>query len=125
MVEPGAGGAERRRSSRLPCRSRRVGTHLLSVDDPTLGELRVLAVPRRRRHRTWLLIARTEELGNTAGRAVLRASSSWSPCSPSACGLLVWFGVGRALRPVEAIRASVGDITEHHLCSPRARPRHR
>ena len=91
------------------------GTHLLSVDDPELGELRVLAVPRGADDQYWLLIARSEELGNTAGRAVLRAVFVLVPVLTLGVGLLVWFGVGRALRPVESIRSSVGDITEHHL----------
>jgi signal transduction histidine kinase len=91
------------------------GTHLLSVDDPALGELRVLAVPRGSNDQYWLLIARSEELGNTAGRAVLRAVFVLVPVLTLGLGLLVWFGVGRALQPVESIRSSVGDITEHHL----------
>lgn len=91
------------------------GTHLLSVDDPALGELRVLAVPRRTTGDEWLLIARSEELANTAGRAVLRAVLALVPLLTLGVGVLVWFGVGRALRPVESIRSSVGDITEHHL----------
>lgn len=90
------------------------GTHLLSVDNAALGELRVIAVPRDSGDE-WLLIARSEELGNTAGRAVLRAVIVLVPLLTLGLGFLVWFGVGRALRPVESIRASVGDITEHHL----------
>ena len=90
------------------------GTHLLSVDHAALGELRVIAVPRAGGSE-WLLVARSEELGNTAGRAVLRAVVVLVPLLTLGLGFLVWFGVGRALRPVESIRASVGDITEHHL----------
>jgi signal transduction histidine kinase len=90
------------------------GTHLLSVDNPALGELRVIAVPRSGGGE-WLLIARSEELGNTAGRAVLRAVIILVPLLTLGLGFVVWFGVGRALRPVESIRSSVGDITEHHL----------
>lgn len=90
------------------------GTHLLSVDDAALGELRIIAVPREG-GREWLLVARSEELGNTAGRAVLRAVLVLVPLLTLGLGFVVWFGVGRALRPVESIRSSVGDITEHHL----------
>lgn len=90
------------------------GTHLLSVDNAALGELRIIAVPRGGGDE-WLLIARSEELGNTAARAVLRAVIVLVPLLTLGLGFIVWFGVGRALRPVESIRSTVGDITEHHL----------
>jgi signal transduction histidine kinase len=60
-------------------------------------------------------VARSEELALTAGRTVIRAVVVLVPLLTLGVGFLVWFGVGRALRPVESIRTSVGEITEHHL----------
>jgi signal transduction histidine kinase len=91
------------------------GTQIVSVDDPVLGELRVLAVPHGDGDDRWLLIARSEELAVTAARSVLRGVVILVPLLSVGVGLIVWFGVGRALRPVESIRSTVGDITEHHL----------
>jgi signal transduction histidine kinase len=115
---PAAGGeaAAPILSSPLPFEPRS-GTHLLSVDDPALGELRVMAMPAGPDGDHWLLVARSEELALTAGRAVLRAAFVLVPLLTLGVGFLVWFGVGRALRPVESIRTTVGEITEHHLAT--------
>jgi signal transduction histidine kinase len=91
------------------------GSHLLSIDDPALGDLRVLATPFPEDGEQWLVIARSEDLVAAAERAVVRALMVGIPVLVAGVGCLVWFGVGRALRPVDDISAAVGEISARHL----------
>jgi signal transduction histidine kinase len=91
------------------------GSHLLSIDDPALGDLRVLATPFPEDGEQWLVIARSEDLVAAAERAVVRALLVGIPVLVAGVGCLVWFGVGRALRPVDDIRAAVAEISARHL----------
>jgi signal transduction histidine kinase len=91
------------------------GSHQLSVDDPALGELRVLAVPFGPADEQWLVVARSDTLVTTGGRAVVRALLVGVPALVVGLGLVVYLGVGRALRPVDDIRDSVARITDRRL----------
>ncbi len=91
------------------------GPHTVTVHHPDLGELRVRATPFGPDRQQWLVVARSQELATTARRAVVRAELVGVPLLTLGLGVVVWLGVGRALRPVEDIRATVGEITERHL----------
>jgi signal transduction histidine kinase len=90
------------------------GRHVLSVDDPALGSLRLLAQPIRD-DGSWLVVARSDDLVAGANRSVVRALVVGVPVLTAGLGVLVWLGVGRALRPVEDMRRTVADISERHL----------
>ena len=90
------------------------GTRTVSVDDPELGELRVQTTPIGEQGR-WLVVARSEAQLLQSVRAVRWSLLVLVPLVTGGLGLVVWLGVGRALRPIDTMRTSVGEITERNL----------
>ena len=92
----------------------RAGTRTSSVDDPELGEMRVQTTPIGGQGR-WLVVARSEAQLQQSVRVVRWSLLVLVPVITGGLGLVVWTGVGRALRPIDTMRTSVGEITERNL----------
>lgn len=90
------------------------GARTLSIDDPDLGEIRVRATPIGDQGR-WLLVARSEAQLQQSIRAVRGALLVLVPLITGVLALVVWLGVGRALRPIEAMRSTVSGISDRDL----------
>ncbi len=90
------------------------GTQTFSVDDPDLGELRVAVTPIGGQGR-WLVVARSEAQLRQSVRVVRWSLLVLVPLITGGLGLVVWIGVGRALRPIDTMRTSVGEITDRNL----------
>ena len=91
------------------------GPHFFGIENPFGdGTLRVVATPYGPNGDQWLVAARSDELVVAAGRSVVRAELVGVPLLTVALAIVVWFGVGRALKPVEGIRSTVSQITERH-----------
>ena len=87
----------------------------VTVVHPDLGRMRVWATALDGRSAPWVVVGRSiEQLDGSV--ASLRATLVVVvPLLALAVGALTWLVVGRALRPVEAIRSTVSEITEHDL----------
>jgi signal transduction histidine kinase len=85
-----------------------------SVDDPDLGELRVRATPVGEQGR-WLVVARSEAELLQSLQAVRRALFVLVPLITGGVAVVVWVGVGRAFRPIDAMRETVSEISDRNL----------
>jgi signal transduction histidine kinase len=95
-----------------PGRARTV--HDLPLGDQ--GEYRVVAEAATRDDQTFtVLVARTLEPVEEGRRAIVAALAAGVPLLVLIVAGTTWIVTGRALRPVEAIREQVGDITDGHL----------
>lgn len=89
------------------------GVHTLTVTEPGLGDLRVRATPLDGGR--WLVVARSQDQANGAVRTVTRSLIVIVPLITGGLALVVWWGVGRALRPIDAMSSTVDQITEEDL----------
>ena len=112
----GGDGAAPLLGSPLPFDPSSTSRQYLSIDDPVLGSLRVLAQPFDD-DGSWLVVARSDELVAGAARAALRAVVLGVPLLTLGLGVVVWIVVGRALSPVDDMRESVEEITARRLDS--------
>ncbi len=87
-----------------------------SVTLPEVGALRVLAEPNERRASA-LLVGRPIGQVNDAVASLKRLMLTAIPVIAALLGGLIWWVVGRSLRPVEDVRRTVGAISENDLTS--------
>ena len=87
----------------------------LTVNDPKLGRLRVWATPLRGVDGTWIVIGRSTEQLHQSTESLRVTLLVAVPLLTLTLAALIWTVVGRSLRPVETIRATVNEISEHDL----------
>lgn len=92
----------------------RGGRQLSTVEIPGGGTFRVLAEPFEEPP-VVLLIGRPAGQVGEATSSLARLLVFGIPLLTAALGLLIWIVVGRALRPVEAVRAEVDEISDEDL----------
>jgi|tagenome__1003787_1003787.scaffolds.fasta_scaffold20830825_2 signal transduction histidine kinase len=97
-------------------------TQVIDRTDPLLDQVRVSVSPSPSGADQWLVIARSTEQIHQSTRDLERTLLIVVPMLIALVAALVWVVVGRALRPVEAIRHSVRDITSRDLSQRVARP---
>ncbi|QXC59305.1 HAMP domain-containing histidine kinase [Aquihabitans sp. G128] len=87
----------------------------LSVDHPDLGPLQVHYTPLKGTSGPWIVVARSSEQLDRSIHSLRNTLLAVVPLLTLVFGALIWVVVGRALRPVEAIRSTVSEITERDL----------
>jgi len=88
---------------------------IMTTSDPALGELRVLVVAAPTNPDLRLVLARSAAGVADVHDRLVRLLAALVVVGSALAGALVWFVVGRALRPVEAMRATVDRIDDHDL----------
>ena len=90
----------------------------LTVQRPDLGRLRVWFIPlddAGDAGEPWIVVARSVDQLHRSTESLRATLLVVVPLLTSVLGGLIWLVVGRALRPVEVIRATVSEITERDL----------
>lgn len=92
----------------------RPGPRALTLHDAELGRMRVWVEPLDGTD-AWIVVARSTDQLQQSTDSLRDTLLVVVPVLTLVLGSLIWVVVGRALRPVEAIRATVDEITEHDL----------
>lgn len=87
----------------------------VTVHHPELGRVRAWTMPLEGRSAPWIVVGRSTEQLHRSTQSLRTTLFVVVPLLTVALGVLIWLVVGRALRPVERIRASVSEITERDL----------
>ena len=88
---------------------------LVNRHDRTLGELRVLARPAPTSSRVTLVVARSADSVSDMRASLFRLLVMMVAAGSVLLGWVIWIVVGRALRPVDVMRRTVGSISERDL----------
>jgi len=86
-----------------------------TVHHPELGRMRAWTMPLEGRSAPWIVVGRSTEQLHRSTQSLRATLYVVVPLLTVVLGVLIWLVVGRALRPVERIRASVSEITERDL----------
>lgn len=87
----------------------------LTVQDADAGSVRVRFTALQGTSAPWIVVGRSTDQLDRSVESLRASLLVVVPALTLAVGALTWLVVGRALRPVEAIRSSVSAITEHDL----------
>jgi len=90
-------------------------TTALTIDDPTLGQMRVWVTPLVGDAAPWIVVARSTDPVQRSTDSLRATLAVVVPLLTLVLGGLIWLVVGRSLRPVEQIRSTVSEITERDL----------
>ncbi len=88
---------------------------IFSRTDPAIGRLRVIEEPFDRQGSVVLIVARPINQLTDTTRSRTQLLEVGVPLLTIALGFVIWQMVGRALRPVEQVRATVSDISAQDL----------
>lgn len=95
---------------------------IVTVIDPALGELRVLATTAPNDPRLTLVLARSSQNVTEVHRTLIRLLGAMVIAGSFLLSQLVWLVVGRSLRPVEQMRRTVEDLDDGDLATRVALP---
>ena len=87
----------------------------VTIMDPKLGRMRVWVTPLGGAGHPWIVVARSTDQLHQSTESLRDTLLVVVPVLTCMLGALIWLVVGRALRPVEVIRSTVSEITEHDL----------
>jgi signal transduction histidine kinase len=95
---------------------------IVTVTDPKLGELRVLATTVPDNPRLTLVLARSSQNVGEVHQTLIRLLTGLVIVGSFLLSLLVWLVVGRSLRPVEQMRRTVEGLDDRDLATRVALP---
>jgi len=93
----------------------RASSRILTVDEPALGDLRVLVSPAPNDASMTLIVARSSASVSDVRDTLVRVLVVMVVAGSALLGFLIWIVVGRALRPVDRMRRRVDAISERDL----------
>lgn len=95
---------------------------IVTVEDPALGQLRVLSAPAPSAPEMTLVLARSSHQVGAVHDRLIRLLVALVLIGSVLLGVLIWIVVGRALRPVESMRCTVDGIQDSDLRTRVERP---